>query len=94
MKQHVYNGIGHDFYEYQHAFKNLFKDELKDGKVLHTDMISGKKDDLVRWYYCNMNRFNKFFYSHSSNYQTLFFMQRNNKFHILKSFDKNHKIVA
>ena len=41
MKQHVYNGIGHDLEEYQHAFKNFLKDELKDGKALHTDMISG-----------------------------------------------------
>ena len=41
MKQHVYNGIGHDLEEYRHAYKNFFKDELKDGKALHTDMISG-----------------------------------------------------
>ena len=29
--------------EYQHALKNFFKDELKDGKTLYTDTISGKK---------------------------------------------------
>ena len=41
-----------------------------------------------------MNRFNKLLNSDSSHYQTLLFMQKNNKFHILKSFDKNHKIVV
>ena len=40
-----------------------------------------------------MNRFNKLFYSDLSNYQTLFFMQKNDKFHILQSLGKNHKIV-
>ena len=41
-----------------------------------------------------MYRFNNFVFSDSSHYQTLFFMQKNNKFHILQSFDKNHKIVV
>ena len=41
-----------------------------------------------------MNRFNKLFNSDSSHYQTLLLMQKNNKFHILQSFDKNHKIVV
>ena len=41
-----------------------------------------------------MNRFNKLFYSDLSHYQTLLFMQKNNKFHILQSFDKNHKIAV
>ena len=40
-----------------------------------------------------MNRFNKLFYSNSSHYQVFFFMQKNNTFHILQSFDKKHKIV-
>ena len=29
--------------EYQNAFKNFFKDELKDGKTLHTDTINEEK---------------------------------------------------
>ena len=29
--------------EYRNAFKNFFKDELKDGKTLHTDTISEEK---------------------------------------------------
>ena len=41
-----------------------------------------------------MNRFNKLFHSDSSNYQTFFFAQENNKFHILHSFCKNHEIVV
>ena len=59
-------------------------------------MISGKKrNERVRWlYYNSMNKFNKLFHSDSSHYQTLFFMQNNNKFHILQSFDKNHKIAV
>ena len=40
------------------------------------------------------NRFNKLFYSDLRHYQTLFFVQKNNKFHILQSFDKNHKIAV
>ena len=81
--------------EYQSAFKNFLKDELKDEKTLNTDIIRGKKrDELIRWHYYNMNRFNKLFCSNSSHYQTLFFMQKNNKFHIFQSFEENHKIVV
>ena len=70
----VYNGTSHALGEYRNAFKNFLKDELKDEKTLYTDMISGKKGEkLIRWYYYNMNRFNKLFYSDLSNYQTLFF---------------------
>ena len=29
--------------EYEHAFKNFFYDELKDGKTLYSNTISGKK---------------------------------------------------
>ena len=92
---YAYNGKGRALGEYQHAFKNFLKDQLKDGKTLYTDTISGeKRDELVRWHYYNMNRFNKLFYSDLSHYQTLFFMQRNNKFNILQSFDKNHFCIA
>ena len=91
----VYDGRSHALGEYQHVFKNFLKDEVKDGKTLYIDTISGKKrDELVRWHYYNMNRFNISFYSDSSHYQTLFFMQKGNEFHILQSFDKNHKIVV
>ena len=48
----------------------------------------------MRWHFYNMNRLNIFFYSESSHYQTLFFMQNKNRFHILQSFDKNHKIIV
>lgn len=41
-----------------------------------------------------MNRFHKIFYSDSSHYQTLLFMQKDNKYHMLQSFDKNHKTVV
>ena len=41
-----------------------------------------------------MNRFDKLFYSDSSHYQTLIFIKKSNKFHILQSFDKDHKIVV
>ena len=59
-------------------------------------MISGKKrNERVRWlYYNSMNKFNKLFHSDSSHYQRQFFMQKDNKFHILQSFDKNHKIAV
>ena len=91
---YVYNITSHALGEYRNAFKKLLKNELKDEKTLYTDMISGKKGEkLIRWYYYNMNRFNKLFYSDLSNYQTLFFMQKNDKFHILQSLGKNHKIV-
>ena len=91
---YVYDITSHALGEYRNAFKKLLKNELKDEKTLYTDMISGKKGEkLIRWYYYNMNRFNKLFYSDLSNYQTLFFMQKNDKFHILQSLDKNHKIV-
>ena len=81
--------------KYQHALKTFFKDELKDGKTLYTDTISGeKREELVRWHYYNMNRFNKLFYSDMSLYQTLFSMQKNKKFHILQSFDENYKIAV
>ena len=71
----IYNGRSHALGDYQHAFKNFFKDEQKDRKTLYTDTISEKKrNELVRWHYYNMNRFNKLFYSNSSHYQTLFFM--------------------
>ena len=53
-----------------------------------------KRDELIRWHYYNINRFNKLFCSDSCPYQTLFFMQKNNKFYILQSFVKNHKIVV
>ena len=44
----IYNGRSHALCEYQYAFKNFFKDELRNGKKLYTDMISGKKrDELV-----------------------------------------------
>ena len=91
----VYNGRIHALGKYQHVFKNFFNDELRQ-KTLYTDMISGKKrNERVRWlYYNSMNKFNKLFHSDSSHYQTQFFMQKNNKFHILQSFDKNHKIAV
>ena len=38
----AYNGRNHALGEYQHAYKNLFKYELKDGKI-YTDTISGEK---------------------------------------------------
>ena len=41
-----------------------------------------------------MNRFNKLFYSDMSHYQTFFSMQKNKKFHILQSFDENHKTAV
>ena len=85
---YVYDGKNYVLGKYQYAFKNFFKDELKDEKTLYTDKISGKKrDELIRWHYYNMNRFNNFFYKS-------FFIQKSNKFHILKSFDKSNKIVV
>ena len=88
MMIYVFDGKNYVLGKYRHAFKNFFKDELKDEKTLYTDKISGKKrDELIRWHYCNMNRFNFFFYK-------FFFIQKSNEFHILQSFDKNHKIVV
>ena len=40
---YVYKGRKYALGEYRNAFKNFFKDELKDGKTLYIDMISGKK---------------------------------------------------
>ena len=75
--------------------KFSFKDELRNGKKWYTDMISWKKrDELVTWQYYNKYRFNKLFYSESNHYQTFFFMQKNNKFHILQPFEKNYKIAV
>ena len=39
----IYNGRSHALGDYQHAFKNFFKDEQKDRKTLYTDTISEKK---------------------------------------------------
>ena len=92
---YVYDGKKYALGEYLNAFKNFFKDELKDGKTLYSDTVSGKRrDELIRWHYYNVNRFNKFFHSDSSHYQTLIFLQKSNKCHSLQSFDKNHKIVV
>ena len=40
----VYDGRSHALGEYQHVFKNFLKDEVKDGKTLYIDTISGKKE--------------------------------------------------
>ena len=37
---YVYNGKKRHLGKYQHIFKNVFKDELKDGKTLHTVTIA------------------------------------------------------
>ena len=37
---YICNWRSHAFGEYQHAFKNFFKDELKDRKTLYTDTIN------------------------------------------------------
>ena len=42
---YIYKGRKYALGEYRNAFKNFFKDELKDGKTLYIDMISGKKRD-------------------------------------------------
>ena len=79
-----------------YAFRNLkvYKRKNVPGYPISHYLISGKKrKELIRRHYYNMIRFNKLLYSDWSNYQTFFFMQKNNKFHIAQSFEKNLKIV-
>ena len=61
--------------------------------ISHYLISEKKRKKLIRWHYYNMTRFNKYCIPIGAIIKHCFFMQKNNKFHILQSFDKNLKIV-